>query len=703
MLCPLCHTENRDNAKFCKGCGRVLSEEGVASQPLTSADAGSVQPVQAHEVLPPSFQAVEDTVYGQSSPSSWQTGDSVAGSSASVEPPAPVNAHPAQPVQDISSEPTQILMPQQMLALHQKRWQEEMEREQQQVASGDVSDMPTMSQSMTQSAAPESARDIADYPTIITPSMSELASGVSVQNSSSSVLPPTTATQSAHVTPPSSPVTVESQPAAEASQSAGKPPASGGEEPTSASTAPGIESNMAPGIVYKNEAINERMHESEQDMAAKATAVTSTSNEGISVEQTTGPEAVPEQVNIPETTSNTNTVQEASNGSSQEQATTAFPLLAVGALVDGRYEINQVISDSAEEHTYAVTDHQGYQQCWNCGSKENAVGDEFCNDCGAELLNAPYIMHEYPAENGDGDARVLQGSIANTLVYQGHTYVIEQPQAAQISAPNGVHLLASSDSDAGTVRRSEANEDSTLTLLFERVHESISAPTGIFIVADGMGGHANGQGASRATIALISERIVRELIMPPLSAEKSGEASNTLDEEALLTLLHGSIEDANGTLCQINQRDKTDMGSTLTGFMMVGDHAYIFNVGDSRTYMLRDEKLYQLTNDHSLVGQLVAGGLIEPDDVYTHPQRNQIFRSIGDKPNVQIDLFKQQVHPGDILLSCSDGLWEMVRDPQITEILNQASDPQTACKHLIEAANANGGEDNVSAVVVFVR
>jgi len=153
----------------------------------------------------------------------------------------------------------------------------------------------------------------------------------------------------------------------------------------------------------------------------------------------------------------------------------------------------------------------------------------------------------------------------------------------------------------------------------------------------------------------------------------------------------------------VNQRDKTDMGSTITGFMVVGDYAYILNVGDSRTYMVRGGQIYQLTNDHSLVGQLVAGGLISPDEVYTHPQRSQIFRSLGDKLNVQVDIFKQQLHPGDILLSCSDGLWEMVRNPQIESILNNAPDPQVACTQLIEAANTNGGEDNVSAVVVFVH
>jgi serine/threonine protein phosphatase PrpC len=397
-------------------------------------------------------------------------------------------------------------------------------------------------------------------------------------------------------------------------------------------------------------------------------------------------------------------MQPSSDQPDTAKAAADFSTLAVGATVVGRYEITQVVSESEQEHVYQVIDHEGYQRCWNCASEQNAQGDEFCMSCGAELLNAPYTMHEYPATaSPEADARVLHGTIVNTFIDQGHTFVIEQQQVAQNAFPDGVRLEAATHSDAGDIRRSEPNEDSTLVLMLQRIHESISEPVGVFIVADGLGGHDNGQVASRMTIALIAERMARELLAGPLASEKAGESAQPFDEDGCVALLKGAVEDANTALCQVNERDKTDMGSTITGFMIVGDHAYIINVGDSRTYMLRGGQLYKLTNDHSLVEQLVAGGLIEPDEVYTHPQRSQIFRSLGDKLNVQIDIFKQQLHPGDIMLSCSDGLWEMVRNPQIESILNTVPDPQTASAQLIDAANANGGEDNISAVVVFVR
>src|SRR5262249_40477274 len=175
-----------------------------------------------------------------------------------------------------------------------------------------------------------------------------------------------------------------------------------------------------------------------------------------------------------------------------------------------------------DEHVYEVIDHQSYHRCWNCGSEQNTEGDEFCIDCGAELLNASYTMHEYPAESKGSESQVLQGTIINTFIDQGHTYVVEQPQSTQSAFPNGVHLLAASDSDAGDVRRGEPNEDSALILQLQRNHESISSPSGIFVVADGMGGHDFGQLASRTAVGAIAGRISRELLLAPLDEEKAG-------------------------------------------------------------------------------------------------------------------------------------------------------------------------------------
>ncbi|QBD80673.1 hypothetical protein EPA93_33750 [Ktedonosporobacter rubrisoli] len=632
MLCPICHTPNRENAKFCKGCGLSFSPESAAT-PQSEAEATSTEVAKQEET--------------QETPPS--------------PPPLKEAREEDRGEYDVSLAPTQILTPQEMLAYHTRRWQQGGEHENQasdaeKQGQVDIADAPTVlidplaTEATNSSSVPQVHQeakplDITEQPTIMMP-LSEL--GKSVEEK---------AEQPAEATAP---------------QSSSSPT----EEEVSGREADGKES------------ATEESGEEEAEPAPEE-AVPSTPEEEDVMEQVTPPTDDQNSQDVP--TQPTTPAED-------------FPVLAPGTLVGARYEIVQVLNDGSEEHAYQVIDHQGYQRCWVCGSQENAEGDEFCIDCGARLRDANYTLHEYPAAEAENqEAHVVQGTIVNTFIEQSHTYLVEQFQESQSAFPNGVHLLAACDSDAGNVRRAEPNEDSTLLLQLERVHESYATPLGVYIVADGMGGHDNGQLASRMAVNAIAKRMVHELLAGPLEAEQEGKPEAEKDEDTLVLLLQGAVEDANTAICQTNQRAKTDMGSTLTGFMIAGDHAYIVNVGDSRTYMLRDEKLYQLTNDHSLVGQLVAGGMIEPDDVYTHPQRSQIYRSLGDKLNVQIDIFKQQIHPGDVLLSCSDGLWEMVRNPQITEILNRAPDPQTACAQLIEAANTNGGEDNVSAVIVFVR
>ncbi len=693
MICPLCHTQNRDDAKFCKGCGQPLQAE-----PARSAD--EVVMVNAVPASPTS----DTQVQGNTETAPAQANPEVSGP-VQAEPVHASEVPATNEAEDITNAPTLILTPEKMMAFHSRRWQQEAEEEHRQNAGmpssaehAETSIVGTQSEPTGSADQNEqSQQDVAEMPTVI------IGKGDHEGHPYSSN---TVEADEPIPAPPSSPGRLQESPLPYAER-AGQPQGSplpyteGVQAPPSSRPTAQAETSSAPTETGAPEEVPAMGNETGGTSGTSGTSGTTVGAQFIA--PSSGKSEEPMQTS-------SDTGEQPDN--EQAAQTGNFPVLPVGTTVVERYEITQVVSDNQQEHIYQVVDRQGYQHCWNCGSKQNAEGDEFCIDCGASLLNVPYLMHEYPAasvknEGEDAantqDAHVLQGSIVNTFVEQGHTYVVEQPQVEQNAFPNGVRLLAACDSDAGDVRRSDPNEDSTLVLLLQRVFESSGTPQGVFIVADGLGGHDSGQLASRTTINIIAERLVRELLAAPLSAEKNGETVKPFDEDALIALFHGSIEDANTVLCQKNQADKTDMGSTITGFMISGDHAYIINVGDSRTYMLRAQQLYQLTTDHSLVGQLVASGLIEPDDVYTHPQRSQIFRSLGDKLNVQIDMFKQQLHPGDILLSCSDGLWEMVRNPQIESILNNAPDPQTACAQLIETANTNGGEDNISAVVVFVR
>ncbi len=703
MICPTCNTVNRDDAKFCKSCGKRLSVESAPSAaaattasaatiPTTDAAANPV-PVPTYPDEPGAEAVNAAAVPATPAPAQAET-------AASQQAPGSVSV---EEIEDISQAPTQILTPQQMMAYNVRRWQQEAGQQEQgqqaehvESASPVNGQVPTATQgqeqapqminstqapeaSVTEAAQPSqnTTEDVADMPTVI----------ITPRNEEEPIpVPPPPPPSS--LTPEASRAQID-QPVAprEAVQTIG----------ASDTTTP--EPNVGAQIVAPAAAQPTQDMEGAENGKQEEPKMQEEPQEARESEATT-------EAQTAQSTAETGQAAPSEQAEQAQEVPTEFAVLAVGTMVGGRYEISGVVSAAEGEHTYQVIDRQGYQKCWNCGSTQNAEGDEFCIDCGAELLNIPYVMHEYSSAQGQQEeAAVLQGTIVNTFVDGERTYAIEQPLVEQNAFPNGVHLLVATDSDAGNVRRSEPNEDSTLALLLERVHESMSVPVGIFIIADGLGGHDNGQLASRVAINVIAERVVRDLLTGPLASEKAGGESakpGHLDEDAAVTLLHDAVADANDVLVQMNQKDKTDMGSTLTGFMVVADTAYIVNVGDSRTYMVRGGKIYQLTTDHSLVGQLVAGGLIQPEDVYTHPQRSQIFRSLGDKHNVQIDIFKQQLHPSDILLSCSDGLWEMVRNPQLESILTQATNPQAACTQLIETANANGGEDNVSAVVVFV-
>jgi serine/threonine protein phosphatase PrpC len=251
-------------------------------------------------------------------------------------------------------------------------------------------------------------------------------------------------------------------------------------------------------------------------------------------------------------------------------------------------------------------------------------------------------------------------------------------------------LVVGTRSDPGIKRKYKPNEDSLFAAQGLIEETPITHPYGLFVIADGMGGHANGQDASRLAIQTIIEYILPRLIKQPT-------------DEYAKVLVEG-IQSANLAVHQRNIEQNGDMGTTVTGALVVDNVAYVVNVGDSRTYLYREQDgLKKITNDHSVVASLVEAGIIKPDDIYTHPKRSHIYRSLGEKPNVEIDLFTVPLQEGDKLLLCSDGLWDMVRDPKIEDLIkNPAPNPSVTSDSLIQAAYEGGGEDNVSVIVIQI-
>lgn len=226
---------------------------------------------------------------------------------------------------------------------------------------------------------------------------------------------------------------------------------------------------------------------------------------------------------------------------------------------------------------------------------------------------------------------------------------------------------------------------------------------GIFAVADGMGGQSAGEVASAITIETL-----RDELLPLLDAEtgngaQAGEESSPAKADQPLTgLVRAAIDSCNERILRHAAAfpETKGLGSTLTLAVVKGSLAIIGNIGDSRTYRVRDGAIESLTRDHSLVAHLAAIGQIEPEDVYSHPHRSYIYRALGTEEEAQPDIFTERLRSGDTLLLCSDGLWEMVRDGSIERAALEAKSPDEAATQLVELANSNGGEDNISVIVI---
>jgi serine/threonine protein phosphatase PrpC len=261
----------------------------------------------------------------------------------------------------------------------------------------------------------------------------------------------------------------------------------------------------------------------------------------------------------------------------------------------------------------------------------------------------------------------------------------------EVAAPRVVDFQLGRRTNVGMVR--SLNEDSILTLEINRNQQSYSQPLGVYVVADGMGGHAAGEIASGTIINVIAQRALLDLLPGRITQTEKQKPQEWLRE---------SVEMANREVLSLRKSAGTDMGSTLVAVVLDSSRVHIAHVGDSRAYLINAKGIERLTTDHSLVERLIATNQITREEARYHPQRNVIYRTIGDKAKIEVDISTHDLALDDCILLCSDGLSGMIDDAHIYNIVMQAVSPQAACDALIEAANAAGGEDNVSAIVIKV-
>jgi serine/threonine protein phosphatase PrpC len=248
---------------------------------------------------------------------------------------------------------------------------------------------------------------------------------------------------------------------------------------------------------------------------------------------------------------------------------------------------------------------------------------------------------------------------------------------------NQLRLEVAQLTDVG--RKREHNEDN-MAYVIPKDQQVMAIKGALFIVADGMGGHAAGEVASEIAVDTVSNVYYMD------------------DNEDVAGPLLQAIKRANVAIHQRAAENmlRSGMGTTCVAAVLRGNMAYIANVGDSRAYLIRQGQARQISQDHSWVAEQVRAGLLTEDQARTHAQRNVITRCLGTQADVDVDVFREQIQEGDTLVLCSDGLSGLVSDEELMRIVER-SVPQESVYHLVERANENGGPDNITAIVVRVQ
>lgn len=367
-------------------------------------------------------------------------------------------------------------------------------------------------------------------------------------------------------------------------------------------------------------------------------------------------------------------------------------LLPGTTLQAGRYEMLRLLASNGDVVHYEVHDRQ---RCPQCQAEVTPDGSPFCEQCGASLEGQRALRRLRQTANPPDEAQIADALDAFEEMGLHYQLLRLAEEATTKEESRGARLAVGLASDIGRVR--ELDEDSVLALTFATLVEGRAGPSlGFYAVADGIGGLEGGEVASKAVLNVLGEWVTQRILLPEMGGEP-------LPQERMEAVLCEGVQFANERLFVLRQRKESNMGATLTAALLRDGQATVLNVGDSRTYLWHGGQLEQITTDHSLVAKLIADGKAAPEEMYNHPQKGVIYRSMGDKPEVEIDLFTCSPAPGDRLVLCCDGVWEMLHPEGIEEVLLTYTDPQYAAAEMVKRANLAGGEDNISVVIVGIE
>lgn len=274
--------------------------------------------------------------------------------------------------------------------------------------------------------------------------------------------------------------------------------------------------------------------------------------------------------------------------------------------------------------------------------------------------------------------------VPNTSVLDNATRPLQSDSS--LLRVNNDHAIFAQATDIGLMRGN--NEDSAFSFYATGRSSEQMPDFGLFIVADGMGGHSDGEKASAISTRVLVTQIMKTLYLPLIS--------ETLNNDPIVELLADAVQNANHEVVS----KVPDGGTTMTAVVVMHDRAYIAHVGDSRAYLIQKGSIEQMTRDHSLVQRLIELDHMTPEEAKTYPNSNVLYRALGQNASIDIDTLTRRLPANSRLLVCSDGLWGQVEEDEILAVVTQAAHPQEACHQLIEMANARGGVDNVTVTIL---